>query len=397
MSAHLNNLLDRYQKGFSLEQAFYVDPLVLNAEFKAIWRKHWIYAGNCAQVKNTGDFFILQVDKDEIIIIRDDDGKLYAHHNTCTHRGSALCSETSGNTAKLICPYHQWVFNKNGKLFKARMMPDDFCKDHYNLHSVLLNEIAGLIFICLNKEPPSFDPIQTALEPYLIPFQFNQSKIAALKTFTLNANWKLVAENFRECYHCGGAHPEYCNAVIGASLTEETRTLTEKKHQEWTGKGLTTVLVEPDQTTTSYTVRYPLRPGIESYTVDGKKASLPMGTHTDHDAGVVGLVNYPNFWFDAVSDYAWIMRITPIDPAHTQVEFCWLVNQHAQEGKDYNLGHLLKFWEVTGEQDGILCENNFKGICSSSYQPGLYAPVEDQVINFVDWCVSQLRKGQKQE
>ena len=118
-----------------------------------------------------------------------------------------------------------------------------------------------------------------------------------------------------------------------------------------------------------------------------------MGTHTDHDAGVVGLVNYPNFWMDAVSDYVWTMRVTPVDAATTAVEFCWLVDENAIEGKDYTTERLTRFWEITGEQDGSLCENNYRGIRSSAYTPGPYAPVEDQVINFVDWYVERMKEG----
>jgi glycine betaine catabolism A len=87
------------------------------------------------------------------------------------------------------------------------------------------------------------------------------------------------------------------------------------------------------------------------------------------------------------------MKVTPIDAATTDVEFCWLVDINAVEGKDYDLKHLTDFWEITGEQDGKLCENNFRGIQSNAYKPGPYAPVEDQVVNFVDWCVAELKKG----
>jgi len=121
-----------------------------------------------------------------------------------------------------------------------------------------------------------------------------------------------------------------------------------------------------------------------------------MGMHTDHDAGVVGLVNYPNFWMDAVSDYIWTMRVTPVNPSITDIQFCWLVDSNAIEGNDYTLKHLTEFWEITGDQDGKLCENNFKGIQSNAYRPGPYAPVEDQVTNFVDWCVKEI-KGHMEE
>jgi Rieske 2Fe-2S family protein len=388
---NLQTLLSRYQSGFSLEQPFYTSAEILSAEWEAIWKEHWIYAGNIAQLKKAGDYFLYKINQDEIIIIKGNNDDVHAHYNTCTHRGSAICLEQKGHAAKLICPYHQWVFDKDGRLLNARMMPDDFCKEQYNLRSVAVEVVEGLIFISLAKEPPSFSTIRESLAPFVKTYNIKEAKIVCQKNYTLRANWKLVAENFRECYHCGGAHPEYCSAVIGANLREDTSELTKEKNKVWLEKGLATELIEVTPGTTTYAVRYPLRPGIESYSTDGKKVSIPMGHHQDHDAGVVGLVNYPNLWVDAVSDYMWTMRITPIDASTTDVEFCWLVDGKAEEGKDYDVKHLTDFWEITGEQDGRLCENNFKGIESSAYRPGPYAAVEDQVVNFVDWCVTQLQ------
>jgi glycine betaine catabolism A len=391
----VNELISNYKSGYSLAQPFYISKEVFDAEQESIFKKHWLFAGNLAQIPRPGDYFLYSLQNDTIIIIRGNNGEVYAHYNTCTHRGSAICLQEKGNTAKLICPYHQWVFDKDGSLLNARMMPDNFCKEHYYLRSIHAKVIGGLIFISLAKEPPDFSIIEKSLAPYLYPFEINAAKVACIKNYTLKANWKLVAENFRECYHCGGAHPEYCGAVIGANLRENTDELTLAKQKEWNTKGLETKLIKVTEGTTTYAIRYPLRPGIESYSTDGKKVSLPMGLHKDHDAGVVGLVNYPNFWMDAVSDYIWTMRVTPVDATTTDVEFCWLVSANAVEGKDYDLKHLTDFWEITGEQDGKLCENNFKGIQSTAYQPGPYAPVEDQVINFVDWCVEQLKMGLK--
>jgi glycine betaine catabolism A len=386
-------LMAAQRSGFSLEQPFYTDSAVFNFEWECIWQKNWLFAGNTAQIPQPGDYFVYQLQKDGVIIIRGNNGEVHAHYNTCTHRGSAICLQEKGHAAKLVCPYHQWVFDKNGNLLNARMMPDDFCKEQYNLRPVRVEVAAGLIFICLAETAPNFSAIRTSLTPYLEPFQIDTAKVASIKNYTLRANWKLVAENFRECYHCGGAHPEYCGAVIGANLREDTEALTKEKQKTWTAKGLATELVEVTPGTTTYAIRYPLRPGVESYSLDGKKVSIPMGKHKDHDAGVVGLVNYPNFWMDAVSDYVWTMRVTAIDAATTNVEFCWLVDANAVEGKDYDINRLTEFWEITGAQDGQLCENNFRGIETHGYRPGPYAPVEDQVINFVDWCVGEMGKG----
>ena len=393
----IQELLNNQKSGYSLEQPFYASPQIFALEWKYIWQKNWLFAGNTAQIKKPGDYFICNLQKDAIIIIRGNKGEVYAHYNTCRHRGSAICLNDKGNASKLVCPYHQWVFDKDGTLLNARMMPDDFCKEEYNLHSVHVQVVEGLIFICLAEEAPDFSSINNSLAPYLKPFNINNAKVAAIKNYELKANWKLVAENFRECYHCGGAHPEYCSAVIGANLRENTDELIMAKQKEWNAKGLATALVEVTEGTTTYAVRYPLRPGIESYSVDGKKICIPMGKHTDHDAGVIGLVNYPNFWMDAVSDYVWTMKVTPVSEEKTIVEFCWLVDANALEGKDYDLKRLTEFWEITGEQDGKLCENNFRGIETSAYQPGPYAPVEDQVVNFVDWCVARLKDGVNEE
>jgi Rieske 2Fe-2S family protein len=390
-------LLEQYKSGWSLEQPFYTNEEVFEAEWKYIFQKHWLFAGNTAQIPRAGDYFLYHLQNDSIIVIRGNNGEVHAHYNTCRHRGSAICSNDAGHAAKLICPYHQWVYDKDGTLLNARMMPDDFCKDNYSLHSAHVQVVEGLIFISLADSPPDFSFIQKSLSPFLKPYKINNAKLACIKNYTLQANWKLVGENFRECYHCGGAHPEYCSAVIGANLREDVNELTLAKQKQWNEKGLTTTLVEVTEGTTSYAVRYPLRPGVESYSVDGKKISIPMGIHRDHDAGVIGLVNYPNFWMDAVSDYVWTMRVTAINAATTAVQFCWLVDANAVEGEDYTLERLTQFWEITGDQDGKLCENNFRGIQSNAYSPGPYAPVEDQVINFVDWCVEQLKLGVQEE
>lgn len=389
----VKELVSRYKSGYSLEQPFYLSAEVFAAEWKSIFQQHWLYAGNMAQIPKAGDYFLYNLQQDAIIIIRGNNGEVHAHYNTCTHRGSAICLNEKGNAPKLICPYHQWVFDRDGTLLNARMMPDDFCKDDFHLRSVHVKNVEGLIFISLAEEAPSFDAIEKSLAPYLKPYKINEAKVASIKHYTLRANWKLVAENFRECYHCGGAHPEYCSAVIGANLREDTNELTLSKQKDWQANGLATDLIEVTPGTTTYAIRYPLRPGIESYSVDGKKISIPMGLHKNYDAGVVGLVNYPNFWMDAVSDYVWTMRVTPVNAFTTDVEFCWLVDKNAVEGKDYSLERLTQFWEVTGEQDGTLCENNFRGIETHGYRSGPYAPVEDQVINFVDWCVEQLKQG----
>ena len=116
-----------------------------------------------------------------------------------------------------------------------------------------------------------------------------------------------------------------------------------------------------------------------------------MGEHKDYDAGVLGLVVYPNFWMDAVSDYMWTMRLTAVSPSLTYIDLAWLVDKNAKEGVDYTIDRLIDFWRITGEQDWELCENNFKGIESSRYSPGPYAPIELDVAKFIDWYIRSMK------
>lgn len=389
-SIDLASLIEGQKDGWSLDQAFYTDQQIFDLEWKRIWSKYWLFAGTTSEIPKPGDYFTYTLQNNSIIIIRGDNGEIFAHHNTCRHRGSLICLKERGNSPKLMCPYHQWVYNKDGSLLKARLMPDDFNKLTHSLHSVPVQEVSGLIYISLSQDPPDFSKVVEDYASFLKPYKINQSKVAFKKSYELRTNWKLVAENFRECYHCGIAHPEYCGAVVGANLTESAEAITAQSKAIWEKKGLATNSIEFADDSFHFAVRYPLRPGFQSYSLDGKNVSRPMGDHKDFDAGVVGLVVYPNFWMDAVGDYIWIMRVTAISPSRTAIELTWLVDGAAIEGVDYSVERLTEFWKITGEQDWLLCENNFRGIESTRYEPGPYAPAEDEVAKFVKWYLGRL-------
>jgi Rieske 2Fe-2S family protein len=275
-------------------------------------------------------------------------------------------------------------------------MPEDFDRSAFSLQAAPVRVVGGLIFISLSQNPPDFSAVLKDYEPFLKPYRIERAKVAYRKRYELRTNWKLIAENFRECYHCGPAHPEYCNAVIGANLRESTEEVLAERRSEWIKKGLAVDTVEFRDSSVHFAIRYPLRPGVQSYSLDGKPAAIPMGEHRDYDAGVIGFVVYPNFWMDAVSDYMWTMRITPVSPSKTLVDLTWLVDGKAVEGTDYTVDRLTEFWKITGEQDWKLCENNFKGIESSAYQPGPYAPAETDVAGFVQWYLQRLEEGMQE-
>jgi phenylpropionate dioxygenase-like ring-hydroxylating dioxygenase large terminal subunit len=387
----MNGLLTRYRKGWSLEQAFYTDESVLNAENKSIWSRNWLFAGFDCEIPKSGDYMVYNVLNHSAIIIRDDDGSIYAHHNTCRHRGSVICTEERGNEPNLRCPYHHWVYDKKGSLKNARMMPDEFNKEQFSLFGIHVRVVAGAIFINFSNNPPAFDAEERDLGEYLQPYELSKAKVAYRDSYELDANWKLIGENFRECYHCGPAHIEYCQVVIGANLTEPRDEVVSDQLQSWYKEGLPAGTIENLPGANHFVTRYPLRPGYKSYSLDGQPVAPLMGRHRDYNTGVVGIINYPNFWMDAVSDYLWVMRITPLDARRSRVDLTWLVDGMAEEGRDYDLERLTEFWKITGEQDWRLCENNQRGILSDRYESGPLAPVEKEVMDFHSWYLEKLR------
>lgn len=389
----LEPLLRRYASGWSLEQPFYTDPDLFALEWAHIWRKQWLFAGTLADIPQPGNYITCTAGSDSVLVIRGDQGEVFAHHNSCRHRGSLICLQERGHAPRLVCPYHQWVYNKDGSLFRARLMPEDFDAGSHGLHPVRAEVAEGLIFICLSDDAPPFSRIRADYAPFLRPFRIPEAKVAHRQRYVLRTNWKLVAENFRECYHCGPAHPEYCSAVIGANLRESAAEVLSERQAAWQAQGLAVDTVEFQPDSSHFAVRYPLRPGVLSYSTDGQAVSVPMGSHAGYDAGVLGLVVLPGFWMDAVSDYIWTMRVTPQAADRTEIELAWLVDPKAVEGRDYTVERLTEFWRITGEQDWKLCENNFRGVESSAYQPGPYAPAELDVAKFVDWYIARMREG----
>ena len=141
--------------------------------------------------------------------MRSKEGTLNAFANVCRHRGSLVCLEKQGSTRKFKCPYHGWVYNIDGKLIAARNMPSDFDKADYSLHQLSIDVLHGMIFVCFSDSPPSLAAAKRDLNEPMAMFDFENLKVAAQKTYPIDANWKLSIENYQECYHCATAHPDY--------------------------------------------------------------------------------------------------------------------------------------------------------------------------------------------
>jgi len=385
MSLDLHALLAARRPGWSLPQPFYTSPEIHALDLARIYRREWLYAGPECRIPKPGDFFTFELGPDSLIVMRGEDGRVRAHFNVCRHRGSRICLEHSGHARKLVCPYHQWIYNPDGSLHEARNMGAGFDPAGFALRQSHARTVAGLIFVNFSEAPADFDAFARDVAAYLEPHEFASARIAHAQTYQVQSNWKLLVENSRECYHCPVGHPEYTQIMYGKNPEDAAARM-----NTYNACGLPTRRVVGP----SYHVsRYPTaRREYPSQSLDGRQIAPLMGCIKDPDAGVLGLVSFPNLMFLACGDHAVSFRFNAVDAMRTDVEALWLVRGDAVEGRDYSKEHLLGFWKATGEEDWILCENNQAGVNSSRYEPGPYGEEESDLQRFVDWYLQEIQR-----
>jgi glycine betaine monooxygenase A len=383
------------RSGYALPQAFYCDSAIYEADLEAVFFRDWLFVANECEIPDAGDYLTLTIDRAPIIVLRDREGQLRAFHNSCRHRGSRLCSSERGNTHRLVCPYHQWTYDLDGTLLSALHMGEDFDREDFPLTSVHLQNLEGLIYICLNDNPPDFERFRSTVSPYITPHEPARTKVAYESTIIEEANWKLVIENNRECYHCASAHPELLVSLVEMALPDDDRNgeefdIMQSKAKHWDKLNLPHK--PADGGLEFRCIRLPFRKGIVSMTLDGELGCKKLLSDlVEHDLGSVRLFRAPNSWHHFLSDQILHFRVLPLGPNRTEVRTTWLVHEDAIEGWDYDPERLAEVWLATNAQDRQLAEENQRGIRSPGFQPGPYSEVaEFMVINFTVWYQEKL-------
>jgi Rieske 2Fe-2S family protein len=396
-NADVLSLLLTRQPGYSLPQPFYTDPDLYQSDLRHIWYRDWLMAGTVAEFPKTGSFTTLQIGDAAIILVRGADGVIRGFHNSCRHRGSRVCAAEKGTAPKLVCPYHQWTYELDGRLLWAREMGDDFDPTQHGLKPVHVAQAAGMVFVCLADSAPDFAPLQREADRYAGPHALADLKVAFQSSITEKGNWKLVLENNRECYHCSGSHPSLCRTfpddpnLVGAD-DSTTSTVGAQHVARCENAGLPSKYVIAPSEQWRF-VRIPFLGAATSYTMDGKAAvTRRIGTVPFDDAGSCLFFHYPNTWNHFLSDHVLIFRVLPVSAMESLVTTTWLVHKDAQEGIDYDLNRLTEVWLHTNDEDRRIVEENQVGIRSPGYTPGPYSRAQEGgVIQFVDWYARTLQ------
>ncbi len=389
--------LRRRKPETALQQQFYCSREDFQIDLDMIWYRDWLFAGHDCEVAEAGSYMTLQVGEYPILIVRDRDGVLRAFHNTCRHRGSRICSAPRGKAPRLVCPYHSWTYQLDGRLFSARDMGGDFDRSKHGLKPVHCQSIGGYVWISLAAVAPDVEPMRKHLEPYLLPHKLRGAKIAFESTIVEHANWKLVWENNRECYHCGGNHPELTRTFPEEPTVADAQAAgadprVAARWEQWEAADLPSRF-HISANNQYRTTRIPLIEGNVSFTMTGQPAvRRPLSESiTERDIGSLLLYHYPSTWNHVLGDHAISFRVLPIGPTETQLTTKWLVHHDAVEGVDYDLAELTRVWLATNEADRRICQENQIGVLSPAYDPAPYSPVhEGGTTQFVHWYCAHL-------
>jgi len=338
----------------TLPQRYFVSPEIFAKEQEAIFSGQWVCVGHQSEIAKAGNYFVREVAGESLIIVRDKRGEIDGFFNVCRHRGTRLCEERSGHFSAIQCPYHAWTYGLDGRLIGAPHMDDvpGFVKADYSLQAVNLALWEGFIFANLADSPT---PLEETFAPLAGKFShWNLPKLRSAKRieYDVRANWKLIFENYSECYHCPGVHPMLSK-------------------------------VSPYDSAENDVCEGPFLGGFMSITkgtgltMSGKACALPVGDIRSEDhARVFYYSIFPNMLLSLHPEYVMVHQLWPKSLQRTLILCDWFFHPEAFDRDDFHPNDAIEFWDVTNRQDWHVCELSQQGIASRAYQPGPYSPRE---------------------
>jgi phenylpropionate dioxygenase-like ring-hydroxylating dioxygenase large terminal subunit len=365
--ALLERVLQPFDHALTLPGEAYASPAVFEWETRHFFEGSWLCIGRSVDLQAAGDQRAVAVGDRAFLLIRGDDGVLRSFYNSCRHRGHELLRPGERNNARYVkCPYHAWVYSLEGRLkaaprFEEFAKLESFRKDDYPLVGLATAEWHGWAFVNLSGDAPPFDEhignLGIAVDDYL-PATLTQM---ASHEYVVEANWKIIVENYLECYHCSNIHPELCEVTPPESGDVPYAAM---PTGVWTGGPMT------------------LREGAETMSLDGRSGGVRIPSvpvERDREIGYAAV--FPNLLISPHPDYVMTHRLVPLTPRRTWVECTWLFPREAAERDGFSADYAAEFWDLTNREDWDACESVQRSVNTGGYHQG---PVSSWEVGVFD-------------
>jgi phenylpropionate dioxygenase-like ring-hydroxylating dioxygenase large terminal subunit len=397
----------------SLPQRYVISPEVFAQEQEKIFSRQWVLVGHQSAIAQPGDYFISEVANESLIVVRDKRGEIRGFYNVCRHRGSRLIESRNGQlSAAIQCPYHAWTYGLDGRLLGAPHMDDvlGFNKADYSLHRVNLGLWEGFVFVNLANSGPLTSILShshssaltgasrpslpagekrerrkqdgfVSLEDWFAPLngKFSHWNMSALRSakrieYDVRANWKLMFENYSECYHCPGVHPELSKISPYDSAEND---LTEGPFlggfmRIANGRSLT---MSGNACALGIADSSRARDHAPAY---NRNSSQKIEDDHEHDGKnrVFYYSIFPNMLLSLHPDYVMVHQLQPQSAERTLILCDWFFHPDAFNHSDFDPDDAIQFWDMVNRQDWHVCELSQEGIASRAYEPGPYSARE---------------------
>ncbi|MEP7059715.1 MAG: aromatic ring-hydroxylating dioxygenase subunit alpha [Actinomycetota bacterium] len=328
-------------------------------EKERVFASGWICVGREEEVGEAG-FVVRPVAEESVVVARSSDGALHGFYNVCAHRGTRLLDgEGTLRSGAIVCPYHSWTYSAAGSLLATPNVAEDerFSRADYRLRSVALETWHGFVFVNLAQEPESLraylgrnhedDPTDR-----LVPWGLADLRIAHRIVYDIAANWKILVENYSECLHCPGVHPELVRLIPQFGRGE----------------------IEDDTGAL-------LADGATTLTLSGTTTRPPLPGLAGNDLHVyLGNTIFPTLMINLHPDCVMTYRLEPLGPARTRIVSEFLFHPETIAGEGFDPGDIAEFWDLVSEQDWAVCERVQTGVGSRAYAAGGVYPVKDSSV-----------------
>ncbi len=358
----------------TLPGRYYYDPAIYEREQERIFANMWFCVGRAEALPDPGAYQTVNTGRESIIVVRNRDRELQAFFNVCRHRGARLCMQAAGHLKGSIqCRYHAWTYGLDGRLIGAPnvLNKDEFDRAAFGLIPVALEVWEGLIWLNLADDPAPLasqvdGPIVERFGSYTPFTRYGLGGLKAGKTieYDVGANWKLVLENFMECYHCGPMHPEFCQLLPGF------------RSGKTYADGDAAALAE----------------GAEAFTITGKASRPPLrGLLPEDRRRYYGIVLMPNALLNLLDDHVVVHTLHPQGPDRTRVTCDWLFDPEVMSWPGFDPMDAVEIFDIVNKQDWEVCEMTQLSMPSKAFEHGgVYVPAEAHIRELADFVLEKL-------